>query len=406
MSSWDDLRSWLISNEGGKLRVVEPSDSAYALVTYVKGKSDFTLPHVPWCRSVIVHKSSRLPVCVSPVKSQVLTETSVTDATVAEEFVDGTMINVFHSGNDECAGVSTRGRLGADKGYYVDGPSFYSMFMEAMLNQGTLTLNDILPNSDNPHRFTSLVLQHPMNRLVKKVNTASFVIVHQGWVNADGLVFIEEDSSHFNYLSSSTTPYVPEKYNLESVRAAKTVKDWVSSQAQERGLGWQGLVLKKDGFRWRERSDVYDTLRTLRGNESSMEQRYARLRKSRSVDQYLTFYPEDKESMYNLEGLLRKNTRQLLYFYTDVFRSRKTAFYELPWPYKHHVSVLHNYYKNTLRGLNKKLDVNEVVKYVNSLNLEDTVNMLKQHNLELKKSDRTPSTMEVDLPEANAPVEA
>ena len=401
MSSWDELKSWLTSKDGGLLRVVEPSDSAYALVCYNKGKSDFSLPHVPWCRSVIVHKLSKLPVCVSPVKAEVLTETSVNTATVAQEFVDGTMMNIFHSSFDESTGVSTRGRLGADKGFYVGGPSFYSMLTEAMYTQGVESFNDILPSPENPNRFTSVVLQHPMNRIVKKVEAPRFVIIHQGWVNNDGTVFIDETINGVD------------TYNLESVRAAKSVKDWVSSQTQTRGLGWQGLVLKADGRRWRERSDVYETIRSLRGNESTLEERYARLRKSRSVDAYLAFYSEDKAALYNLEGRLRKNTRQLSHFYVDVFRSRQTAFYELPWPYKHHVSVLHNYYKNTLRPLNKKLDLNEVVKYVNNLNLEDTANMLKEHNLELKQSQRVVDNGDVNAPEdtdlsaeVNAPVEA
>ena len=125
-------------------------------------------------------------------------------------------------------------------------------------------------------------------------------------------------------------------------------------------------------------------------------ERYARLRKARVVDQYLAFYSEDKQTLYDLEGLLRNNTRQLLNFYVDVFRSRKTLYHELPWPYKHHVSVLHNYYKNVLRNNNVKVDFAEVVKYVNNLSMEDTVNMLKKHNLELKKSTDTvvPSSSE------------
>jgi len=397
MSSWDELKNWLTSKEGGLLRVVEPNDSPYALVSYNKGKSDYSLPHVPWCRSVIVDKLTKLPVCVSPVKAEVLTETSVNTATLAQEFIDGTMMNIFHSSVDESANVSTRGRLGADKGFYVGGPSFHTMLTEAIHAQGVANFNDILPKTDNLNRFTSGVLQHPMNRIVKKVDTPKFVIVHQGWVNNDGTVFIDEDVNSID------------TYNLESVRAAKSVKEWVSSQAQERDLGWQGLVLKSEGRRWRERSNVYDTIRSLRGNESTLEERYARLRKSRSVDQYLAFYSEDKATLYNLEGVLRKNTRQLSYFYADVFRSRKTAFYELPWPYKHHVSVLHNYYKNTLRGLNKKLDLNEVIKYVNNLNVEDTANMLKEHKLELKKSQRNDVNLHEDTvlsAEVDVPAEA
>jgi hypothetical protein len=136
-------------------------------------------------------------------------------------------------------------------------------------------------------------------------------------------------------------------------------------------------------------------VRRIRGNESSKEERFARLRKTRGMTQYLAFYPEDREAMYELEGLLRKNTRQLYTFYGDVFRGRKTPYHELPWPYKHHVSVLHNLFKDVLRAQSKKVTLEEVVKYVNGLGLEDLVNMTKVHSLELRKK-----------PEATAETEA
>jgi len=398
-ASWADLKSWLVSADGGLLRVVEPPNSSYAVVRYNKQKSNFSLEHVRWCRSVIVHKDSRLPVCVAPPMASPLTDNSVNEATVAEEFVDGTMLNVFHAACDDSATVATRSRLGGDKSFYAGGMSFRAMFDDAMATQGVASFGDMLPK-DGFHRFTSVVLQHPLNRIVKKYDKASFAIVHQGWVAADGSVSIEEDAANFNYVSSNENDDSEiQPYNLESIRAAKTDKSWVSAQAQERGLGWQGLVLKDGkGSRWRIRSDVYETIHGLRGNESTQEERYSRLRKSRSVDQYLAFYPEDTELFYKLEGLLRKNTRQLSYFYSDVFRSRKVQFYELPWPYKHHVSVLHNYYKNVLRASKKHVDLNEVVTYVNSLNLEDTANMLKEHKLDLKKAD-VPSLEKVSVEE-------
>jgi hypothetical protein len=387
-STWDELKAWLVSEDGGLLRVVEPPNSLYALVRYTNGKSNFSVPHVPWCRSVVVNKAMRLPVCVSPVKADFLTDNSVNDATLAEEFVDGSMVNVFHSAGDESVVISTRGRIGANKSFYAGGPSFSSMLHDAMKEQGVDNYSDMLPSCDTLHRFTSVVLQHPLNRLVMKVEKPAFVIVHQGWVMESGLMFIEEDAAEFNYLTSMNKGAAEiQPYNLESVRSAKTVCEWVSTQAKERGVSWQGLILKDGlGRRWRLRSDVYNTLRNLRGNESTPEERYARLRKTHAVDQYLAFYSEDKQILYDMEGRLRKNTRQLSYFYMDVFRSRKTNFYELPWPYKHHVSVLHNYYKNTLRQNKKKVDLNEVVKYVNSLSIEDTANMLKVHSLDLKKS--------------------
>jgi len=102
------------------------------------------------------------------------------------------------------------------------------------------------------------------------------------------------------------------------------------------------------------------------------------------MDQYLAFFPEDRETLYELEGRFRKNTKQLFQFYTDVFRSRKTAYHTLPWPYKHHVSVLHTMFKDVLKALGKKVDLEEVIRYTNGLGLEDSANMAKVHKLELR----------------------
>jgi hypothetical protein len=79
-----------------------------------------------------------------------------------------------------------------------------------------------------------------------------------------------------------------------------------------------------------------------------------------------------------------------------VFRARKTAYHELPWPYKHHVSQLHNLYKDTLKAQGKKVDLEQTIRYVNSLNAEDTANMSKVHKLELRPAKKA---------DAEAPVE-
>lgn len=385
-ATWADLKTWLTSEAGGKLRVVEPREGDFAVVRYVKGQSNFDLPHVRWCRSVVVDKTSRLPVSVSPPKADQLSDQSLETTTSAEEFVDGTMIAVFATGEE--THLATRSRLNATASFYEGGPTFADMLREAVGAKGVESLSGMLPTVQDGRvaRFTSTVVQHPANRIVRKVDVPNVVVVHQGWTATDGTVYIEEDAANFEYTSTDENADMEiQPYNLEAVRAAKSVEDWVSAQAQDRGFGWQGVVLKdSQGHRWRVRSQVYETVRRLRGNESTSVERYARLRKARAVDQYLAFYPEDRQVLYELEGCLRKNTRQLFHFYADVFRARKTAYHELPWPYKHHVSVLHNLYKDKLRAEKKKVDLTETIHYINSLNYDDTVNMLKQHKLDLR----------------------
>jgi hypothetical protein len=404
-TSWTDLKTWLTSEAGGKLRVVEPRDSPYALVRYVKGQSNLDLEHVRWCRSVVVQKETRLPVSVAPPKSSAFEENTADVATVAEEFVDGTMINVFKVGDAE-AQIATRSRLGGRTRFYERGPTFGEMFNDAMKQMGFEQLTDVLYKSDGGPRFTSTVLQHPANRIVKSIFQPSFVIVHQGTVAADGVVTMYEDAAQFVVAESESADVEVQAYKLPPIQAAKTVRDWVEQQAQERGFGWQGLVLKDGkGRRWRMWSDIYQTVRRFRGNESTNEERFARLRKSRSLDQYLSFFPEDRPVFYDLEGQLRKNSRQLFHFYSDVFRARKTAYHELPWPYKHHVSQLHNLFKDVLKAQGKKVDLEQVIRYVNGLTVEDTANMSKVHKLDLRPAKKPEAAAEVAAPESESQME-
>jgi hypothetical protein len=368
-NSWDSLKIWLTSPQGGNLRVVDPLDkSPYAIIRYIKEQSDFNQPHVPWCRSVIIKKETRSIVCVAPPRASKFTESDLDSVIVAEEFLDGTMINIFRENVDALPVITTRSRIGGESRFYDGSLTFAQMLKDAVEN-----INDILPSSDKP-TFVSVVLQHPKNRIVKNIEKPTYHIVHQGSVNSDGTVTISE-----------TTETIP-KYNLNAIRGAKNVEAWVTQQSQQQGFGWQGLVLKDGkGRRWRLRSQVYETVRRIRGNESGSTERFARLRLANTVDQYVVFYPEDRETFYTLEGNLRKNTRQLLHFYKETFRTHKIEYKQLPWPYKHHVSVLHNLYKDMLRAKNQFIDLPAVIRYVNGLSVEDLVNMTKVHNITLKE---------------------
>jgi hypothetical protein len=385
--SWSELRAYLESAEGGKLRIIEPREGDYAIVRYVKGQSNFDLPHVAWCRSVIVDKVRRVPVSVAPPKSVALTDDFLKGAVAAEEFVDGTMINVFRVQGGK-AQIATRSRLGGKAKFFDGGMSFEEMFQD-VLKAANIDKVDTLLRAE-PNTFTSVVLQHPSNRIVKKIDMPTLAIVHQGYVADDGTVTIEEDASEFVFPQDCDFEIQP--YKLDVIRNFKSVDAWVSQQAQERGFGWQGLIIKDGkGGRVRLRSHVYETVRRIRGNESSPEERFARLRRSKQLEQYIAFYPEERDTLYTLEGRLRQNTKQLFRFYADTFRARKVEFYRLPWPYKHHVSVLHNLFKQKLHAVQKKVDLEVVIRYVNELNDVDLSNMAKLHKLDLKPVTEHPS---------------
>jgi hypothetical protein len=393
-ATWDALKAWLTGEEGGQLRVVDPQESPYALVRYVKGKSDFSKAHVPWCRSVVVEKATRLPVSVSPPKASPWKEEALDAVTVAEEFLDGTMINVFHPSSASSALMSTRSRIGGIGKFYQSGITFEEMMLETLVKKGVANLSDLLPK-DAPNgstaSFTSTVLQHPANRIVKEVVEPTYHVIHHGWVDEKGVVTIQEVGDSARTMS------------LSAIRGSKTIEQWMNMQAQQKGFGWQGVVLKDgQGKRYRLRSHVYEMVRRIRGNETTIEERFARLRKTHATSQYTVFYPEERQALFRLETQLRKNTYQLSIFYDAVFRGHTVLYHQLPWPYKHHVSVLHNLYKDKLRGQNKKITFEEVVRYVNEdLNQEDLANMSKVHNTSLREAKPKVDDVKAEAPSDN-----
>jgi hypothetical protein len=393
--TWDVLKAWLTSEEGGVLRVVDPHESPFALIRYMKGTSNFALSHVPWCRSVVIDKATLRPVSVAPPRASPWKEDALDSVQVAEEFLDGTMINVFRPSMDSSTWMSTRSRIGGIGKFYQSGITFDEMMMETLKVKGIADLSELLPKNvpcGVTASFTSTVLQHPANRIVKTVTEPTYHMIHHGWVDETGLVTIHEIQDSSRIMS------------LAAIRGSKTIEQWINLQAQQRGFGWQGVVLKDgQGKRYRFRSHVYEMVRRIRGNETTLEERFARLRKMHQTSQYTVFYPEERQELFKLETQLRKNTHQLSIFYDAVFRGHTMFYHQLPWPYKHHVSVLHNLYKDKLRAEGKKITLEEVVRYVNEdLIVEDLANMSKVHNTALREAVAKPATEAVAKPATEA----
>ena len=171
-------------------------------------------------RSIILKHGK--PVSFCPPKSFSLTPEVKSDFDgtpqkyLVEEFVEGTMINVYHDGSDwECA---TRSLIGARGKFYKDYPTFRTMFLEAT-NTHDLEFSDL-----DPTYVYSFVLSHPQNRIVCKVETPMLKLVQIYKCNDDYTVTqVNKYHSHFTVLQSKV-PYVnaaqyPTMQQVESVFA-------------------------------------------------------------------------------------------------------------------------------------------------------------------------------------------
>ena len=134
-SSWDSLRIFLMSEEGGKLRVLTNESEDLAIIRYTKGVSDFNVSHVPLFRSVVWDKVSNSPASVAPFKAL----RGNPDAGVTlriTDFVDGTMFHAFRT--DTGVRIATRTSLDA-RGTFYSSRSFAELFDDAFKALGGTT---------------------------------------------------------------------------------------------------------------------------------------------------------------------------------------------------------------------------------------------------------------------------
>lgn len=367
--SWEVAKDAFANNM--KLRIVEPPSTDYAIVRYVKDSSDFNNPIVREARSVVIHKPTNTLVSVAPVKSTLYSAWDHAQTTAIQEFVDGTMVNIYRT-PDGTVQSSSRSRVGTAKTKF-SAKTFQEMIDEALSITPIKHYRELIPDGWDG---VSVVLQHPENRVVCPVVLAKVYIVQMVRFEADGTITASHDPEEW---PESHRPYAPQAYDCKSVGSSKeSVDNFVNMKALSHKHAWQGVVLYDGaGNRTKLRGIFYQTVKLLRGNDGEMAERYARLRATRAVKRYLEYFPEDEQPFFTLEGVLRANTKKIYEQYVAVNISKTKSYNDVAWPYKYHVGVLHRRFVETLRSTKQKINLDYVINYVNSLKYEDVALIIK-----------------------------
>ena len=171
----DLLKSDCVTNSNilkvNKIKCSTNFFSTYRVIKYDKSLlSEDLISSYGLCRSVIINDNDDM-VSFTPPKS-ISADTfikkypNIVENIVAEEFVEGTMINVFFDKNVGLLGsweISTRNIVGAICNFYKSSNSnktFRQMFIEA-----AMVCNLDINNLDKELSY-SFVLQHPENKIV------------------------------------------------------------------------------------------------------------------------------------------------------------------------------------------------------------------------------------------------
>lgn len=343
------------------------NNTSYKIIRYDKNFLTYDLvSSYGLCRSVIVNSKNKV-VGFAPPKSILCDDfirkySENTTDIVAEQFVEGTMINVFW---DDLAGweISTRNTIGATSSFYKGSKTFREMFIEAC-NKNNLILDSLIKTV-----CYSFVLQHPDNRIVVPFKKPQLYLVGAYIIENkenEVVVNILDDKFYknsFNYLNSSIK--FPEVYEFKNY--SELIEKYASMNTS---YDIVGVVLhnKLTGERAKIRNPVYEQVRNLRGNQSKLQYQYLCLRKDGKIKDFLTFYPEKKSELSGFRDQLHLFTNTLFSNYVSCYIKKEKPLIVFSDQYRTHMFNIHKIYLDELRE-NKQFVTNSVViKYVNNLN--------------------------------------
>ena len=346
--------------------------TSYKIIRYDKNFLSYDLVRsYGLCRSVIVNNNSKV-VGFAPPKSIssedfIGTYPENENNIIAEEFIEGTMINVFWDDSIGLTGgweIATRNTIGATSSFYKgsSAKTFRDMFLEAAKEE------NLLLESLNKQHCYSFVLQHPENRIVVPFKKPQLYLVAVYQINNyDNEVYVdvydrEEYKDYFKTHDCSVK--FPEKYTFNTY--SELIGKYGSMNTS---YDIVGVVLhnKVTCERAKIRNPVYEQVRNLRGNQPKLQYQYLCLRKEGKVKDFLKFYPENKKEFSGFRDQVHLFTDRLFENYISCYIRKEKPLKEFPDQYRTHMYNIHQKFLTELREKHLFITNTIVQRYVNEL---------------------------------------
>lgn len=368
------------------------NDDKYKIVRYNKDiLLNDLIPTYGLLRSVIFNNNNQV-VSFAPAKSsladQFITKYATkTDYIIAQEFVEGTMINVFYDPSVLSWKIATRNTIDAEVYFYKKehGKTFNAMFFEAC-NQNNFNLEML-----NKKFCYSFVLQHPENRIVVPFQSPQLYLVEAyEIINSDNVIIIPQNINEIrtsgNFINTSVR--FPEVYEFTTY--TELIEKFASANTP---YNIMGIVVKNvlTNERTKIRNPIYEEVRHLKGNQTKTQYQYLHLRKEGKLPQYLKFYPESKKEFSECREKVHIFTNTLHQNYLACYIRKEKPLKEFGSQFRTHMFNLHQQFINDLRPNNLFITNTIVQKYVNNLHpslLMHSLNYnLRKQNVDTIKSD-------------------
>ena len=351
------------------------SNEVYKIVRYRKEMLALDLiPMYGLLRSVIINSENRV-VSFAPPKSlpadQFMTKYSKkSDFIIAQEFVEGTMINVFFDTAINSWKIATRNTVDANVSFYrsnkiPNGPpnkTFNAMFEEAC------RANNLNLETLNKTFCYSFVLQHPDNRIVVPFTVPRLYLVEVFEIvqtETDvGIISQNISAVRTNGAWNLTSIRFPDVYEFTSY--SDLIEKFASANTP---YDVMGIVIKNmtTNERTKIRNPIYEEVRHLKGNQSKLQYQYLHLRKEGKISEFLKFYPENKNDFYDCRNQVHMFTKMLHQNYLSCYVKKEKPLGEYTPQFRTHMFKIHEQYINDLKPQGLFVTNVVVINYVNNL---------------------------------------
>ena len=318
-------------------------------------------------RSVIVDDTNQIvvfspPKSINPVSFE---ETYDVDHCIAEEFIEGTMINMFyHKGEWE---FSTKSSVGGKTYYFKqednkendfqDKFTFRQMFLECC---NYINFDFECLNKDNCYSF---VFQHPKNRIVSPIKNHKIYLIKVYKINNYEIIEEDKQEHYCNFLQNSSIK-LPYNFKFNSYEEIKEKYASMNTPYETVGI----MVYSRNGDRTKFRNPNYEDVKKLRGNQPKLQYQYLCLRQSGQTSQFLKYFPEHKSRFYEFREQLHRFTNNLYKNYISCYIHKENPLNTFNYEYKNCMFLLHQHYLTELKLDDKYVNRQVVIDYVNKLN--------------------------------------
>jgi hypothetical protein len=297
----------------------------------------------------------------------------------AEEFVEGTMINLFFNWSENEWEIATKSTVGGEIIFFQSEDkliTFRSMFLDVC---NAVNLNfDLLSR----HYMYSFVMQHPLNRIVKPISEKMLYLVKvYAVLDKDDkfkITDVNKDEIYKLLFVTFNDVKIPEKYVFSSYE--ELIDRYASMNTPYDCVGV--MLHNENGDRSKLRNPTYEYVRKLRGNQPKLQYEYLSLRKTGKIGEFLKFYPEYKKQFYEYREQLHKFTETLYSNYVNCYINKEKPLKEFPKEYRMCMYNLHQHYLTYLREEKRHISFKVVVEYVNNLHQAQQMSLL---NYSIKK---------------------